>query len=209
MTRIGAGVGTPALGEPLPVELMNTVWADRDGVHDDLAGTAAALAWLRSVADRIADGVPALGAWLGSARPEGADDTADRLRSLRGALRALAAEATTDPRAPAADRGAALAVLNAACAGAPVWPELRWPPGGPPARAVCAPDPPGRVAVALIAGAGVDLLAGPDRELLRPCLAPGCVQYFVRRRPRREWCSPACGNRARVARHYRRTRAPA
>ncbi|MEV8411642.1 CGNR zinc finger domain-containing protein, partial [Streptomyces niveus] len=30
--------------------------------------------------------------------------------------------------------------------------------------------------------------------------------FFVRSHPRREWCSADCGNRARVARHYRRRR---
>jgi predicted RNA-binding Zn ribbon-like protein len=30
--------------------------------------------------------------------------------------------------------------------------------------------------------------------------------YFVKRHPRREWCSAGCGNRARVARHYHRHR---
>ncbi len=44
--------------------------------------------------------------------------------------------------------------------------------------------------------------AGP----LYPCLGPGCVLYFTRDHPRREWCSDACGNRARVARHYARAR---
>ena len=33
-----------------------------------------------------------------------------------------------------------------------------------------------------------------------------CVQYFVKDHPRREWCSAACGNRARVARHYTKRR---
>ncbi len=30
----------PLLGEPVPVELVNTVWADRDGVHDALESPA-------------------------------------------------------------------------------------------------------------------------------------------------------------------------
>ena len=42
--------------------------------------------------------------------------------------------------------------------------------------------------------------------------APGCVLYFIKDHPRREWCSTACGNRARAARHYarhtRNTKAP-
>ena len=45
--------GAPMLGEPLPVELMNTIWADRDGVHDALSETTGAMAWLQAVAPRL------------------------------------------------------------------------------------------------------------------------------------------------------------
>ncbi|HEY5833083.1 MAG TPA: CGNR zinc finger domain-containing protein [Streptomyces sp.] len=46
----------------------------------------------------------------------------------------------------------------------------------------------------------------PERDLLRACPAPRCVRYFVKQHPRREWCRPSCGNRARVARHSARRR---
>jgi predicted RNA-binding Zn ribbon-like protein len=59
-----------------------------------------------------------------------------------------------------------------------------------------------------IAEQGVELFTGPRRASLRACHAPGCVLYFVRDHPRREWCSAGCGNRARVARHYQRHHAP-
>ena len=54
--------------------------------------------------------------------------------------------------------------------------------------------------------AAVRLFTGPERESLRACHAPGCVLYFVKSHPRREWCSVACGNRVRAARHYQRAR---
>jgi predicted RNA-binding Zn ribbon-like protein len=41
---------------------------------------------------------------------------------------------------------------------------------------------------------------------LRACGAPGCVLMFVKDHPRREWCSVACGNRARQARLTARRR---
>jgi predicted RNA-binding Zn ribbon-like protein len=53
----------------------------------------------------------------------------------------------------------------------------------------------------------VDILTGPAATRLRACYAPGCVLYFVKAHPRREWCSDACGNRVRAARHYQRSRA--
>jgi predicted RNA-binding Zn ribbon-like protein len=40
-------------------------------------------------------------------------------------------------------------------------------------------------------------------------LEPNCVLFFIKDHPRREWCSPGCGNRARVAHHYDRHRAKA
>lgn len=178
----------PLLGEPAPVELMNTVWADRDGVYDTLADPDAAAAWLRATGLRT-----------------GPADL-DRLRRLRDALRRLAAEVTGDPRepAPVVTRAEAVEVLNEACALAPTWSELTWPTGGEPTRVTRVDRAPADRALAAVAEQAAELFAGPDRDRLRACLAPGCVLYFVREHPRREWCSPGCGNRARVARHYRR-----
>ncbi|MFJ2705543.1 CGNR zinc finger domain-containing protein [Streptomyces sp. NPDC087428] len=45
---------------------------------------------------------------------------------------------------------------------------------------------------------------------LRPCRAPRRAELPVKEhpRPRQEWCTPSCGNRARVARHHERHRTP-
>ncbi len=56
----------------------------------------------------------------------------------------------------------------------------------------------------VVARSGIRLLGGSDRERLRRC--PACGRYFLSSRVDRRWCSAACGNRARVARHYRRRR---
>jgi predicted RNA-binding Zn ribbon-like protein len=53
---------------------------------------------------------------------------------------------------------------------------------------------------------GIELLSGSAAASLRACRAPGCVLYFVKTHPRREWCSVASGNRTRAARHYERVR---
>jgi predicted RNA-binding Zn ribbon-like protein len=177
--------------EPRPVRLMNTVWADRAGVHDDLTS------------------VEALGAWLADAEMPVTDardtDLAQAL-SLRDGLRRLAAVATADGRTRAATgltAEQALTTVNAALALAP------------PAQlhlttdAVSYAPPPGapdiRQALAVVATEGADLLTAADAPL-RACLAPGCVLYFVKDHPRRAWCSTTCGNRARAARHYARHR---
>jgi predicted RNA-binding Zn ribbon-like protein len=190
------------LGEPLAVELMNTVGVDRDGVHDALDSDAGATAWLRAVADRI--GAEA-GTGPGRLDADAVRPVAGALRELRDALRRLAAEATEDPRPPATapelTRPEAIAALNAL---ATTWPELVWPADGHPARAYRARGTSAGLAVELIAHQGVELFTGSGRDRLRPCLAPNCLLFFVKDHARREWCSPECGNRARVARHYQR-----
>jgi predicted RNA-binding Zn ribbon-like protein len=56
------------------------------------------------------------------------------------------------------------------------------------------------------AAAVVDLIARDDLANLAVCHAPACGQFFHRARPNQRWCSPGCGNRARVDRHrHRRT----
>jgi predicted RNA-binding Zn ribbon-like protein len=94
----------------------------------------------------------------------------------------------------------AVATLNATAALAPGWPTLV------DGRLVWASEAdPEAKAVGELAGEAVRFLASdPD---LRACLAPRCVLYFVKDHPRRAWCSTACGNRERAARHYARRRA--
>ncbi|MGC4938598.1 CGNR zinc finger domain-containing protein [Kribbella sp. DT2] len=186
--------------EPLVVGLMNTVRFEREEVQDALAPPAGAAAWLDSLGTRIQ-------VEAGTTGVVDLDDTdlTSRLRDLRDALRTLAAEVTDDPRpaatAPALTRADAIAQLNAL---ARTWPELTWPADGEPTRAFRTAGPPADLVVGLIAHQGVELLAGPDRERLRACLAPNCLLFFYKRQTRRDWCSAQCGNRARVARHYQR-----
>ncbi|MEJ2863765.1 CGNR zinc finger domain-containing protein [Actinomycetospora flava] len=203
------GTAAPLLGEELPVELMNTVWADRDGVHDALGTPALALGWWRAVHDRLPPRPPTVDHWLREPGPDGLDAAADDLRRLRDALRRLAADTTGDDRPAGAalpDREVALAVLDRACAAAPTWSSLRWPDGESPRRVVHGDAAPGAVLVAGLAEGGAAFFAGEQASLLRACHGPGCVLYFTQQHPRREWCSAGCGNRARVARHYRRHR---
>ena len=65
-------------------------------------------------------------------------------------------------------------------------------------RAVCA-------LLGELAADAITVLTGPQAERLRQCANPDCILQFVADNPRQRWCSSAlCGNRARVARHYRR-----
>ena len=59
--------------------------------------------------------------------------------------------------------------------------------------------------LARLAWSAIELVGGPGRERLRRC--PSCGDVFVATRSDRRWCSVACGNRVRVARHHARRRA--
>jgi predicted RNA-binding Zn ribbon-like protein len=213
-----AGTSAPLLGEPLPVELMNTVWADRDGLHDELRDAAGLAAWLQAVAGRFAaggaGGGPGTGPGLAVVLPGGRPgrELAGQFRELRDGLRGLAAAVTADPRARAVGTGtpdvaAAVRAINTACARAPLWSWLTWAgPPGAPARTLRSAGTGPEAVLSSIAEAAVLLFTSPDAGHLRACPGPGCVLYFVRAHPRREWCSAVCGNRARVARHYQRHR---
>lgn len=187
----------PLLGQALPVELMNTIWADRHVIHDSLDSLDAASRWLDSVAPRLEpDAHPGT---LTAASLAG-------LRELRDAARRLAAELTGDPRAraasPTTDLDAAVSTVNRQARRATTWVRLDYRGDG--AFTTCREiggEPDDRL-LAMLAVETIDLV-GSNVEL-RACLAPSCVLYFVKDHPRREWCGPACGNRARAARHYAR-----
>jgi predicted RNA-binding Zn ribbon-like protein len=182
--------------EPLPVQLMNTIWADRGGVHDVLTTTGNLHAWLTAVqADKEA---PDPGPRPGDLQ---------RFRALRDALRRLAALLTDDTRPAAASATAdieqAVTDLNSAAAHAPTWPQLTYH-DGELHQSTAGHATATQRALSSLAHQAIHLLTGEDRMKLHACYAPGCVLYFVKNHPRREWCSTACGNRARAARHYQR-----
>jgi predicted RNA-binding Zn ribbon-like protein len=183
----------PIRDERLAIELHNTRYA-RDGTGvDALDDPVQARAWLAAVSRRGAL----------SELPAGAGPTPDALRGLRAAIRMLvAATVAARPLDPAA-----VAAVNAACAAAPGVPRLRLTDDGPAVRETTFGDATrAAVVLAVIAADAIDLLAGPHRTKVRLCGAPGCVLAFVATHPRRTWCSDACGNRARQARHARRVR---
>jgi predicted RNA-binding Zn ribbon-like protein len=64
----------------------------------------------------------------------------------------------------------------------------------------------GNPRLAFIAAQAAQFLSDPSNvSRLRRCANAACSMIFVAVNPRRSWCAPGvCGNRARVARHYRR-----
>jgi predicted RNA-binding Zn ribbon-like protein len=182
----------PIHGEPLPIELHNTLYADRGEPRDGLEDGAGLRRWVRALADRL------------PVRPDAVerDRLADFLE-LRGAVRA-ALHAVLERR-PVPET--ALSTLNDVSARSPQSLQLeqsaRRLSSDVRYHASTAAD----VVLGVIASSTIALVSGPHAGDLRTCGAPGCVLLFLKDHPRREWCSAACGNRARQARHYARTRA--
>ena len=192
----------------LALELATTIRHDgRGGVADDLADLRGFTAWVTDRADLLSaelsvDDVSAVAA-----------DEEVRLAvvGLRRAVRSLFARAVrAGPPSPAdarslLDPGDALRALNAAAAAVPRTPRLEWPPDADPTmRYDAARTGAPALLLAALATATITFLAGETSERLRACHAPRCVRYFLQDDPRRSWCSPSCGNRARVARHHQR-----
>ncbi|MET7446691.1 CGNR zinc finger domain-containing protein [Streptomyces sp. ADI93-02] len=187
------------------LELASTIRHDGEGgVTDDLATAQGLEDWIARHRALLDDHVPAYGGTVD-------EDLRLRVVEVRRAVRALFARAVSParPSPPDAHRlmpaDRAVAHLNATAALVPVVPRLDWPPEGPPVTRLSATrDDPHPVLLAALARAAVDFLGGPQRDRLRACTAPRCVRYFVKGHGRQEWCRPACGNRARAARHYDR-----
>jgi predicted RNA-binding Zn ribbon-like protein len=182
--------------EPLAVRLMSTIWSGPDGIHDDLRTTADVDEWLDAV------GLPQAGA-------HAMDSELAKARALRDAVRRLAAYVTRDSRPAAAsamtDLAEALARVNAAAAELPARRLVLRGDGRLELGTDAAPSP-AVAGLARVARQAMELFGGADAARLRACYAPNCVLYFVKTHPRREWCSVACGNRVRAARHYQRVR---
>lgn len=174
------------LGEPLAIDLANTVMVVREGESVDLLATPADLQrWLEAEQERLGDCTFAV-AHL------------DELRALRDAGRSLLLASARGAVPPPV----ALALINAASRGAPIAPQLRFGSHGK-ARMVEATDNGEPLAELLgnLARSVITLLSAPDRKALHVCNAPSCGMLFL---GARRWCCAACGNRARAARHYQR-----
>jgi predicted RNA-binding Zn ribbon-like protein len=168
--------------------LVNSRRNEPGGRVDDLMDEVSARAWLRAHFAPVDD--------LDSA-------ALAALRALRDAVREVLLARISD-RAP--DR-AALDVVNAAAAAAPVAPRLEWTDAEAPTRALERTGAGGADAArAALAADAIDLVTGRDHVDLLACEAPGCVRLLLRDHPRRHWCSTRCGDRVRARRYYQRHR---
>lgn len=184
--------GSPLLGEPLAIEFANTHYAVRGQLREGIGTPAHLAAWLRANSATL--GPEAAGLHVGTAEVA-------TFQALRAAIRALC-RACVDGY-PGDD--AHVEVPNAAAAAAPRWPQLH----RAGAAYTVSEHTHGKGAdavLAAIARDAIEILGGQLRTHIRACQAPGCVLYFIKNHPRRQWCSAGCGNRARAARHYQRYR---
>jgi len=183
--------GGPLRHEPLAVELHNTLYASSGERIDGVETPEGLRAWLDGIANRL---------------PGAAQDTdASRHREFL-ALRTAVREALHAIVERQAVPAGALKVINEAAARAPTSPHARKHPhaGLQPETRYHTTDATD-IALAVMATDAIALLTGPARKALRACGAPGCVLMFSKGHPRQTWCSVACGNRARQARHYQRS----
>jgi predicted RNA-binding Zn ribbon-like protein len=177
------------IGEPIvAVDLINTVAPPGSPTADDLLrADRDAKAWWRIQRARVPDGdMPDIGA----------------LHRLRSALRA-AIEALVDGRPVSR---AAIGDLNFFMRSAPTSTRLVLTETGLHAQIRWHPEDGGNPRLAFIAVQAAEFLSDPSQvSRLRRCANPACSMIFIAMNPRRSWCVPGvCGNRARVARYYRR-----
>lgn len=164
----------------LAIDLANTLQLQRDGATADL------------LADR--DG---LARWLrGTGGPDAVSSR--QLQALREHVRALLAAAVQRRALPPA----AVTAVNQAAAAAPTVVQLE-----ADELVVRYHASPPEAFLADVAASAISMVGGPSRDRLRQCGAPRCGRWFLASRPRQHWCSPACGNRARLARFHQRHRA--
>ncbi|TQS24492.1 ABATE domain-containing protein [Microbispora sp. KK1-11] len=191
----------PLTGEPLALDLVNTRPRTPDGRVDLIATAEGLRTWLGLQADRLGGALPESGQ-----APSTDDELAAAVRAVHE-VREHAAAAIDQARRGLRPPEDALRGLNRAQRAAPAVRALAW--DGAAVTAVPHREGPSGVRLAaVLAEAVAELLTDPAVTTVRECAADDCVMLFLPAHPRRRWCSAArCGNRARVARHYRRHRA--
>jgi predicted RNA-binding Zn ribbon-like protein len=175
----------PWLGFPPAVDLANTVMVTPSGDRDLLESEHQLGAWIAAERGRI-PGV------------EAASGRLAQVRDLRESVRELLHARARGTRVPEAARGR----INALSCAAPIRVSLT-----SDSRAIHEPDAHDDYSLfeATIARSAIEL-ADRREDRLSVCGAPSCGMLYLREHPRQVWCSKACGNRARVARHAARRR---
>jgi predicted RNA-binding Zn ribbon-like protein len=171
------------------LDIANTVALEKGVEHDLLAPDGEYERWA-DAATRSPELSPEETAAIAAARP--------LLLELREHIRSVfRATAAGEPPPKAA-----VAALNKASRAAPQWSELS---DHAQIEHHALGDALDRL-VASYARSTMEIAAMGSTKL-RVCGAPSCGMFYRPRRRDQRWCSEPCGNRARVARHYRAHRA--
>jgi predicted RNA-binding Zn ribbon-like protein len=191
------------IGEWLCLDFVNTQAAEEDVAVDLLAGFDDLVAWCgRAKVIAASQGKELLRRWSGTRE---ADRAFRQAIDLRAALRAMAERIADGRRSVPA---ATLAQINDLLRTRVGDLELARKGEGYETRFRQRLEEPADLLVP-IAESAADLLSHGDLTLVRKCQNPRCILFFydTTKNHARRWCSmSACGNRAKVAAHYRRTR---
>lgn len=182
--------GFVVAGEPLAVDLADTLITTRDPAVDLFPDEKTSRVWWRLQQDRLPGGpLPPL------------EPTVELRRAIRHILDARLAGVMPDE--------AAIGHVNDVAASAPSTRSLVQTPAGWAAISTrhAPTDRPYQLSLAAAAESLIDVLTGPAQDRLRRCQNPACSMLFVASDARRKFCTQnICANRTRVARHYQRHR---
>jgi predicted RNA-binding Zn ribbon-like protein len=186
----------------LALELAATI---RHDGHGSLLDTLATPEGVEAFLERTALEVEQV---VGRSLQLSSPDVSPALVELRSVVRNLFGRAVAPTRVEVAaplDPSTALRRLNRA-ADFLGTPQLSWAEDAdlPTTSWSARSTDPVRLLTGAVARSAIDFLSGPDVVRLRACPAARCVRYFLQTDPRQTWCSPSCGNRERVNRHYRK-----
>ncbi|MCX2932423.1 ABATE domain-containing protein [Mycobacterium sp. CVI_P3] len=178
-------------GEPLAVDLADTIITTTDPATDLLSDEATCRLWWSLERDRMPERATTPTLAL----------TVELRRAVRDLLDAHVAGTAPDP--------AAVEYVNDVAAGVTATRRLEHTRAG--WTAVTTHHVPANrrheLALGAVTDSLMDLLAGPANKRLRRCQNPSCSMLFVATDARRKFCTQnICANRTRVARHYHRHR---
>lgn len=184
--------GFVVAGEPLAVDLADTIVTVQDRPADLLSDEEACRLWWDLQRDRLPQGA--------------ATPPLEATVALRGAVRQMldARLAGALPDEPAVEQ------VNEILARVPSTRRLvhaasQW---SVVTSRQASSGRPYDLVLAAVADSLLDLLVSPSADRLRQCQNPLCSMLFVASDARRKFCTQnICANRTRVARHYRRHRA--
>jgi predicted RNA-binding Zn ribbon-like protein len=189
----------------LCLDLVNTEVMSGGEMTDLLRSFSDLVAWLRGAGALDTPAAAAAEARWGGTR-DGAR-TLEGARAFRSVLRGMAERMA----AGRAVRPAVVDAVNAVLRLNADYTQVVRTPGGFAEETRWAFERPDQL-LAPVARSAADLLGSGDHSLVRKCRNPRCVLFFydTTKNHGRAWCSmSACGNRTKVAAHYKRRRAVA